>query len=150
MKNKKQKYLEEQLAEYEQETKMSKKERRTLRDWVASGHSVYESPGSRYHCDGGLPEQDFLDVYREDAEIDKILKGKTNREKAKWVQKHFGCNTQLREKNEATREQMKGHIRKLERELYYLWEYIGQEGLWSEAKTYVEDNADEPIPFEIV
>jgi len=52
------------------------------------------------------------------------------------------------ERIEPTIPQMKEHIRKLGRELFHLWEYVGQEGLWGEAKEYVDENADEPIPFE--
>lgn len=44
--------------------------------------------------------------------------------------------------------QMQTHIRKLQRELFCLWDFIGQEGLWIEAKEYLEENADAPTLFE--
>ena len=147
MKDKKQKYLEEQLATYEQETRMTASERYALHKWVRSGHSVYESPGSRYLCDYGLPEQDFLDVYRQDCEISRHLEGKTDREQLEWMKSNLGYREPA-ERIEPTIPQMKEHIQKLERELFHLWEYVSQEGMWSEAKEYVDENADEPIPFE--
>ncbi|MCC8176103.1 MAG: hypothetical protein LIO91_06695 [Bacteroidales bacterium] len=47
-----------------------------------------------------------------------------------------------------TAAQMQTHICKLQRELFCLWSYIGQEGLWSEAKEYLDENADIPTLFE--
>ncbi len=80
-----QEYLNEQFFEYEQKTSMTKAEHNALRRWVHSGHNVYEAPGSRYYPDGGMPEGSFLSVYREDARISRILKGKTEKEKAAWL-----------------------------------------------------------------
>ena len=34
------------------------------------------------------------------------------------------------------------------RQNFYLWIFISQEGLWSEAKEFLEENMDTPIPFE--
>ena len=43
---------------------MTPYEKRLLRNWVASGHSVHENAGSKYIClAGGSPPFDFLDVY---------------------------------------------------------------------------------------
>lgn len=43
---------------------------------------------------------------------------------------------------------LKQQLQKTQRQLYYLWDFIGQEGLWNEAKEYLEDNIDAPIPYE--
>lgn len=43
---------------------------------------------------------------------------------------------------------MEEHIRTLERELYHLWGFIGNEGLWEEAKDYVDEHRSEITPFE--
>ena len=45
------------LEDYELRVPMTPAEKRALRKWVASGHSVSESPGSKYICDLGM---DFL------------------------------------------------------------------------------------------
>ena len=34
------------------------------------------------------------------------------------------------------------------RQLFYLWMFISQEGLWDEAREFIEENMDTPIPFE--
>ena len=36
----------------------------------------------------------------------------------------------------------------LERELFYIWLFLSQEGLCEEARDFVADHKDEPIPFE--
>ena len=41
-------HLENEYWPYVAKTSMTTKERRALRKWVRSGHSVYESPGSEY------------------------------------------------------------------------------------------------------
>ncbi len=147
MSNEKQRYLEEELAAFELKNSMTGPERRALRKWVRSGHSVYESPGSRYCLNSALPVQDFLDVYRQDHEIDRELKGKTRAEQTEWLKAYMGYD-EPEEQKEPGIPEMKEHIRKLEHELFNLWEYISQEGLGSEAQKYVDEKADEPIPFE--
>jgi len=42
----------------------------------------------------------------------------------------------------------KRYINKLEREVFYLWEFVVQNGEQDEAKEYVEENLDSEIPFE--
>lgn len=56
--------LDEELKEYLKETKMTPKERKALREWVTTGHSVHENNAMAV-CEGGYPI-DFLDIYRED------------------------------------------------------------------------------------
>lgn len=36
----------------------------------------------------------------------------------------------------------------LYRQNFYLWMFISREGLWNEAKEFLEENMDDPIPFE--
>ena len=50
--------------------------------------------------------------------------------------------------DQAARERRDAHICALHRELYYLWDFIGEDGLWSEAKEYVDECCDDPIPYE--
>lgn len=146
--DRRQQELMEELQEYEQEYPMDRAEKRALHRWVESGHSVYEAPPSRYVCDCGLSAQDFLDVYRQDVQISRELKGKTRAEKEAWLRDYMGYAEAGPEKK-ATGEEYRKHIRKLEREQFHLWEYAGQEGLWSEAKEYVEERREMEIPFEI-
>ena len=56
-----------ELKNYEFDVPMTPAEKRALRKWVASGHSVHEPRGSRYVFTSG--DQDFLDVYRMDREL---------------------------------------------------------------------------------
>lgn len=37
--------------------------------------------------------------------------------------------------------------RELRRELLCLWDFIGQENLWVEAREHMEEAADAPLPF---
>lgn len=39
------------------------------------------------------------------------------------------------------------HIRRLEHDLYFLLDFIGDNGLWQEAKEHLEEHSDDPIPF---
>ena len=149
IKNRKQERLEQELRVYEQNISMTGKERKALREWVGSGHSVYENPGSRYLCDFGSQRLEFLDVYRQDREIEKELGGKTQKEKESWLKAYMGYDEPTQEVS-PTPAQLKEHIRKLERELCHVWDYLGQEGLWTEAREYVDGHADEAIPFEVL
>lgn len=67
----------EEYREYISEMPMSSYERSMLRKWVSEGHSVYDDPGSRYLLTSCYPRP-FLEVYREDLEITKALRGKNS------------------------------------------------------------------------
>ena len=41
-----------------------------------------------------------------------------------------------------------GLSRLLRREAFYLWMFIAQEGLLEEAREFMEENMDHPVPFE--
>ena len=78
----------QELERYEAKVQMSPYEKRLLRNWVASGHSVYETSGSRY-----IPDPvgcDFLDVYRMDRELRQELKGKTKAEQEEYLKSYTG------------------------------------------------------------
>lgn len=64
---------------------LTSNEKRQLNKWVSTGHSVYESPGSKYFCDMFYPEPDFIDTYRMDKDIDDSLKGLSAAEKSKFL-----------------------------------------------------------------
>lgn len=143
----KQDYRWEQYNSYIRTYRTTPKERKLLRRWVASGHSVYENPGSRYICDQ-YPPLDYLDVYRQDQEIKAALEGKSPAEAELYLKEYMGYETVLPE--ETTYRQKKSareHIHDLEHELFFLWEYLCSEGLWNEAKEYLEEHEQDEIPF---
>ena len=44
-------------------------------------------------------------------------------------------------------EKMERHIRKLEHDLFFLMDFLGENGLWQEAKEHLEEHEDDRIPF---
>ena len=70
-------------------------------------------------------------------------------EARKYVLDYYGWTEEENEKEEYTVETLKDRIRKLERELFHLEEFIGQKGFWEESQKYIDKYGSEPIPFEI-
>ena len=99
-----------ELKNYEFDVPMTPAEKRALRKWVTSGHSVREPRGSRYVFTS--KDQDFLDVYRMDREIRRELRGKTKAEREKYLKEYMGWENSLpfspspREKGRLERELM--------------------------------------------
>lgn len=150
-----QRFNEEELEEYESKVAMTPAEKRALRKWVSGGHSVAENPGSRYICTYGMyPPPDFLDVYRMDREIRAELKGKSRAERIAYLKEYVGYQDETPEEKKQredaanTPDSVKEYIHKLEREVFYLWLFLSRENMEAEAREYVAENRDEPIPFE--
>ena len=148
-----------ELERYEQDTPMTPYEKRALRRWVASGHSVRETPPSRYPCiHAHYPPPCFLDVYRTDRELDAAMKGMTRKEKLAYLKEYVGFRDEpeeerlQREEKERLRgqtpEKVREKIRLLQRELFYTWTFLFEEGLREDAEKYVKKHMDEPLPFE--
>ena len=148
-----------ELEKYEQETPMTPYEKRALRRWVISGHSVYETPPSRYACIyPSQPAPDFLDVYRTDKELDKATKGMSDEERIAYLKEYIGYEDEPEEVRRAreerellhsqTPEKVKEKIRKLQRQLHYIWMFLVEEGIWEETEEFVKEHIDEPLPFE--
>ena len=148
-----------ELEKYEEETPMTPYEKRALRRWVASGHSVMEPPPSKYACVyPSYPLPCFLDVYRTDKELDVATKGMSKSQKISYLKEYVGFEDEpedVRKEREAnellhknTPEAVQEKIRLLQRELFYTHEYLISKGLWSEAKSFVYDRMDEPALFE--
>ncbi len=144
-----------ELEKSEEETPMTPYERRALRKWVISGHSVNEAPPSKYpciHC--CYPPPTFLDVYREDKYLDTVLKGKTRAEKEAYLKEYIGYTEEPEEVKESRRmrESTPAPVRKkiqtLQRKIFYLYMFIAEQGMSSEAEEYLEDHLDTPAPFE--
>jgi len=140
-------FLRQKLKEYEKRTPMTKEERRELHEWVEAGYSVHENTCCAVG-DGNRPI-DFLDLYREEEALRKATAGMESKEARKYVLDYYGWTEEETEKEEYTVETLKDRVRELERERFYLEEFIGQKGFWKEAQKYIEECRGEPIPFEI-
>lgn len=142
-----------EYKEYVENTPMTSYERRLLRDWVSKCHSVYEDPGSKYLCDQ-YPPRPFLDAYREDRRIEHDMKGMSKVEKEAYLKDYMGYEemspeeTALEDASRNASGIVRDHVRRLERKLFCLWEFVWQEGLGDEAVEFIEDHEDEPVPFE--
>ena len=148
-----------ELEAYEERTPMTPYEKRALRRWVASGHSVLEPPPSKYGCIyPAHPVPDFLEVYRTDKELDAATKGMTPEQRIAYLKEYIGfvdetdAERQEREETERlhrqTPEKAQQKIRKLQRELFYTWIFLSQEGIREEAEEFIKEHMDEPVPFE--
>ena len=148
-----------ELERFEMETPMTPYEKRAVRRWVLSGHSVMDAPPSKYpYIHSHYPPPCFLDVYRTDKELDAAMKGMTRKEKRSYLREYAGFQDepeeQRRQREENRRihaqtpEKAKEKIRLLQRKLFYIWMFLSQEGLEEDAEVYVKNHMDEPIPFE--
>ena len=144
----------EEFRKYTEANAMSKYERRLLRDWVRSGHSVYEMVESRYLPGPSYPPMDFLDAYRSDRELREAIKGMTRAEKDQFLKKCMGWedptpeDIAMENARKNTPELIRERVVCLERELFSLWKFVTREGLEEEAMEYVEERKNEAIPFE--
>lgn len=148
-----------ELEEYEMKTPMTPYEKRALRRWVASGHSVRDMPPSKYpciHC--CYPPPSFLDVYREDKMLDAAMKGMTDEEKTAYLKEYIGFVDETdeelvrREENkrlhEQTPEAARTVIRTLQRKIFYLYMFLAEQGFTTEPDEYLDEHMDDPAPFE--
>ena len=148
-----QEFLWDEYQDYIAKKPMTPYERRLVREWVKDGNSVYGCTQSRYYGESAYP-MEFLEVYRSDRAIDKELQGKTPQEREAYLKDLLGYQEEpaeekeLREAKAATPGPVNAHIHKLERELFHIWAFIMEEGLYSEAMEYVNEHKDEETPFE--
>ena len=140
-------FLKQELKEYEKITPMTEEERRELHGWIEAGYSVHENTCCAVG-DGNRPI-DFLDIYREEGALRKATAGMGNEAARKYVWNYYGWEEETAEKEEYTVETLKEMVRELERKLFYLEEFIGKKGFWKESQEYIEEYRGEPIPFEI-
>ena len=54
----------------------------------------------------------------------------------------------LKKQGRGDTERLRGRIRRLQTDLFCLWEYICSEGLIEEAREYLIENAGKDIPFD--
>lgn len=141
-----------ELEDYEFKVSMSPAEKRALRKWVSDGHSVYESPGSKFVCDNRM--MDFLDVYRMDHEIAAAIRGKSKAEKIAYIKEYTGYVDPTPEelerldaiKNTPVYVQKKYEM--LSRKLFLLWDFLEKEGLRHKAEDYLEKHKDDELPTD--
>ena len=147
-----QEFLWDEYQDYIAKKPMTPYERRLVRKWVKEGNSVYGCTQSRYYGESAYP-MEFLEVYRSDRAIDKELQGKTPQEREAYLKDLLGYQEEpaeekeLRKAKAATPEPVNAHIRMLERELFYIWAFIIEKGLCSEAMEYVNEHKNEESPF---
>ena len=146
---------ERELEDFERKVSMTVAEKKALRKWVASGHSLKENPGSKYICDLGMA---FLDVYRADHDIAERTRGMTPAQKVAYIKEYTGY-TELTpeelERMEAIRHTpayVSERYEKLARQMLVLWDFLAGEGLYTEAKEYLEEHMDDdvPMPFSFI
>lgn len=144
----------EEFRQYTEENNMTKYERHLLRDWVRSGHSVYETVESRYLPGPSNPPMDFLEMYRFDRELTADMKGMTPAEKESYLKACMGWQNPMpeeivmQEARQQAPEAIKDRVRCLERDLLHLWEFVWQEGLGEDAGEFVKARRNETVPFE--
>lgn len=89
--NDRQRFLLEELHEYEKNTEMSRQERDALHRWVMDGNSVHENTALAE--DGHGNYLDFLDVYREEMEISDKLASLDSEEQEEYIASLQGQDT---------------------------------------------------------
>ena len=94
----KMRYLKSELREYEKVTPMTEDERKALHEWVESGNSVHEN-GCYAVNEGGFP-LDFLEVYREDAELRSETRSMTSEEIDRYIYDNYGIERYCKEEGE--------------------------------------------------
>ena len=82
------------------------------------------------------------------------LKGRSKAERERYLKEYIGYSDPPEETPESVAwthlpEPIKDRIRKIEREVFYLSMFIAREGLWNESQEFLNDNMDNPIPFEL-
>ncbi len=147
--------IQDEMQAYENNVHMTPGEKRALRKWVASGHTIQEQPVSRYVCGSCMPaEYDFLDVYRLDKELDVATKGMTPEARDAYLKNYFGytepdeAEIQWEQARKNTPSLVKKGYIQMSRESFWLWEFICSEGLREKAAEYLQAHKGEEVPFE--
>lgn len=145
-----QKIYEEELKYYEEHVPMTIAERSALREWVLSGHSLYDNPGSR-HLPGRGNSQSFLSMYRQEKELEEAKESMERSEYREFLEDYVCYDHVVYNiERELSPAQMKMKIRKLNRKVFYLLGFIASElGSWEDAIHYMNEHMDEDIPFEL-
>ena len=145
----------DEYCDYITENRLSRQERSLLHLWMLSGHSVYDTVESRYLSEPVYPPMDVIDAYRLDRSLGEILKGLSNEEKIDYLRSYKCYAAPMPPASEVNRTSrctptnpVADYIRRLEREVFFLWNFIWQEGYGYEATEFVEEHQDDAFPFE--
>ena len=136
--------LLKEMYEYIDRNPVTDEERQALLEWIQAGHSVYERCPSRY-----LPEreeQDFLDIYRQDREIDRDVAGMTSDAMIAYLKDYMGYSDPEPIQN-YSHGQLEEMVRRLEKENLILYHFLERKGIKADAEQYVRQHIDEEIPF---
>lgn len=140
----KERFLQQELREYEKMTAMTEDERIALHEWIRAGNSVHEN-GGMVSYEGGIPA-DFLDVYREEEELRRKLSSMTEEERKRYLYVEYGIENEPSKK--LTYEELQENSRRLYRTCMLYWEILARNGLGEEADVYLRLHIDEEMPFE--
>ena len=140
----KERFLQQELREYEKMTAMTEDERIALHEWVRAGNSVHEN-GGMVSYEGGIPA-DFMDVYREEEELRRKLSSMTEEERKRYLYVEYGIENEPSKK--LTYEELQENSRRLYRTCMLYWEILARNGLGEEADAYLRLHIDEEMPFE--
>lgn len=142
----KRRFLKQELKGYEKITPMTEEERSALHEWVAAGNSVHEN-GSMASYEGGRPV-DFLDVYREEEEIRRVLGSMSYEEGSRYLLEEYGIDRDgVMTPGPPTYEELKRKANRLYRTCFLYWEFLVANDLREEAYEYVREHIDEEWPF---
>lgn len=139
-------FLKQELKEYEKTTLMTEEERSALREWVKAGNSVYEN-GAFACYEGGWP-MDFLDVYREEEEIRKVLASMTYEQGSRYLLEKYGIDRDAVPEPKPTYEELRKKASHLYRICMLYWEVLIANDLREEACEYVREHIAEELPFD--
>lgn len=143
----KRQFLRQELKEYEKVTPMTDEERTALREWVHAGNSVHENAAMAVY-EGGRP-LDFLDVYREDEEIRRVLNSMSYEEGSKYLLEEYGIDRDgVMTPKPPTYEELRKKANRLYRTCFLYWEFLVANDLRDEAYEYVREHIDEEWPFD--
>ncbi len=142
----KRRFLKKELKEYERYTPMKEEEKEALHEWVTAGNSVHENTAMAVYENGR--SMDFLDVYREDEEIRRVLNSMSYEEGSKYLLEEYGINRDGElPPPPPTYEELLEKAKRLDRMCQLYWEVLAAHGLHDKADEYVRDHINEEWPF---
>lgn len=137
----KERYLHD-LEAYEAKTPMTRDEQQALREWVSHGHSVFESPESKYvRADPYYAPEDFLIAYRREKDFERKMK-KMSPEELRFYREAYDAGMPpdvykwwiLKEK---TPTEVRDKIAEVVNRIRDLERFLRDQGLYDKAKKYV-------------
>lgn len=146
--------LWEEFREYTARNSLSGYERRILWDWIRSCHGVHNTAGPGYPPRPACPQMDPSDARGLDWELTEDMKEIARDERNAYLKPYIGYGNHSPEQaamnssRRTTPDLTGSRTRRLERELFHLWEFIWQEGLGSEAREFVDERRSDETPFE--